>query len=85
MKNDDEKYSAEWWKTPFGTWVREFGPGKLRRELGVTKSAVHAWVAGVISPRPTKARKIVELSEGALTLEEIYRQPSLVGRVASGD
>lgn len=86
MKSEDEKYSAEWWSTPFGAWVREFGTGRLRRELQVTKSAVHAWVAGVISPRPKKAERIVELSQGKLTLEMIYRQPRLVGRSAeSGD
>ena len=75
---DQDKYSALWWTTTFGEWVREYGSGKLRRELEVTKSAVHSWVRGVVDPKPAHARIMIRLSRGRLTFDDIYSQPARV-------
>lgn len=79
--DEKDKYTAEWWSTPFGAWVREFGTAKLRDELQVTKSAVHSWVRGIVLPRPAKALRMVELSEGKLTIDVIYHQPATVAKL----
>lgn len=60
------------WQSDFGRWVDEFEVGRLAQALGVTPQAVYHWVAHRTGPHPDRARAIVGLSRGALTLESIY-------------
>jgi hypothetical protein len=69
---------APWhWETEFGRWVRDFGVPRIVSalardpDLRVTSDAVYHWLRGV-EPRPARARALVELSQGRLTLEAIY-------------
>ena len=56
----------------FPAWVLAYDRAKLARELGITWAAVASWVEGKTRPRPELANRIVELSNGALTLSDIY-------------
>ena len=42
------------------------------KELGVSVAAVRKWAVGQRQPRPHIAHKIIKLSRGMLTLEDIY-------------
>lgn len=70
----------EYWKTPFGQWVDEYGASRIVAELAkdpelaVTREAVTHWLSGVAAPRPSHALALVALSQGRLTLEDIYLQ-----------
>lgn len=69
------------WKTKFGAWVREYGVTRLQNALGdgvpVSKGSIYFWVRGCLQPRPKHAQQIVALSEGALTLDDVYAQQAL--------
>ena len=73
------------WSTAFGRWVRGFTVSKLVGQLelagqGVTRHAVHAWVAGRAVPRYERVAAIVALSGGALSLADVYSQRAIVRR-----
>ena len=65
------------WDTEFGSWVREVGVPRIVSalardpDLRVTNSAVYQWLQGH-EPRPARARALVRLSGGRLTLDAIY-------------
>lgn len=65
------------WHTRFGQVVGELGVPAIREALGrdpdlrVSKSAVYEWLRGH-EPRPDRARALVALSDGRLTLDMIY-------------
>lgn len=48
------------------------GTTKVSNALGVTWGAARWWKIGRSKPTPDKAKKLVELSEGRLTMESIY-------------
>jgi DNA-binding XRE family transcriptional regulator len=56
--------------------VRRFGVAKMARELQVDPTAIYQWIRGKVSPRPDKARAIIQLLMplGRLRLEDIYDQ-----------
>jgi len=66
------------WRTKFGRWVADVGPSVIvdalrpDPDLRVTVGCVYGWVRGT-APRPERARALVELSRGRLTLEDVYR------------
>jgi hypothetical protein len=66
------------WDTEFGRWVAEVGVARIvsalypHPQLRVTRGAVYEWLSGH-SPAPARARALVRLSGGRLTLEVIYR------------
>lgn len=61
-------------RTKFERWVRQFGgTKKLASELEVTQSAVQHWLTGYCSPGIRKCLKIISLSEGKLTLNDILK------------
>lgn len=73
------------WKTGFGSWVSDYGVSRLIRDLDavgepVTNKAVYMWVAGSTLPRPRTAVRLVQLSGGAVSLEDIYRHRALVAQ-----
>lgn len=76
------------WETDFGRWVRDFGVSRIVSELAhdpnlrITNVAVYQWLRGV-EPRPARARALVELSQGRLTLDAIYDHARVVRRFAS--
>lgn len=66
------------WETPFGRWVGDYGVPRLVSDLrsdpylSVTPRAVYAWLEGH-PPQPARAMALVRLSEGRITLEDVYR------------
>jgi hypothetical protein len=53
-------------------WVECYGKADLARDIGVTWAAVDRWTSGIHYPKPEHAHRIIELSNGILTLEDIY-------------
>lgn len=70
--------------TKFQAWLEKFGRANLARALGVTWAAVHPWYSGKGKPRPELANRIVALSEGELTLEDIYAPTSTTTETKNG-
>jgi hypothetical protein len=65
------------WKTEFGQWVADVGVAGIVAalahdpDLRVTNHAVYQWLRGR-APRAARARALVKLSGGRLTLAMIY-------------
>jgi len=74
------------WQTPFGRWIADYTVPRLVSDLqgdpaiSVTRWAVYAWLAGH-PPRPARAEALVRLSNGRLTLEDIYRHADQVREI----
>jgi hypothetical protein len=64
------------WNTRFGRFVRGFKPRSLCTRLRpeVSPQTVYDWVAARQAPRIEFAEQIVELSDGQLSLDDVYRQ-----------
>lgn len=68
------------WETPFARTIDQLG-GATRvakllsenPETPVTVVSVYNWIAGRFYPRPAYAKRIVELSGGSLTLDQVYQ------------
>ena len=65
------------WETAFGRWIKKYNVMRLVDDMrrgghSLTPSAVYYWLRGSAVPRPDKACALVRLSNGALTLEDIY-------------
>ena len=60
------------WETKFGKFVIDYGAEKLAGEVEQTPACVYHWIGGRAFPRPQIAQQIVEISNGKLTLEDIY-------------
>lgn len=74
---------ARRWHTPLGSFVRGYGVERLTRALAaagqpVTPFAVYKWLGGTHVPRVDRAVAITQLSEGRVTLADIYRQRAVV-------
>jgi len=58
----------------FSKWVLdEGGQTVIAEKLGVTPQCVSVWVRGVGRPRAAMALRIVSLSRGKLTLEDVFK------------
>lgn len=55
----------------FNEWARSYPVATLAEELKHTGPAIYAWLTGRACPRMDTAWKIVALSKGALTLQDI--------------
>lgn len=56
----------------FKKWIQsQGGPKVLAERLGLTSHAVRVWLRGAGSPTMKTAHRIVKLSRGRLTLEDI--------------
>jgi hypothetical protein len=69
--------SPAYWRTPFGSWLRSYTVRRLTQRLDqlqcpVTATAVYSWVEGRAAPKVDHARAIVRLSQGGLTMAQIY-------------
>lgn len=65
------------WETKFGRWIDQYGVDRLASGLHsmgepITRTAIYLWIAGDTTPRPSTALKLIALSQGALTLQQIY-------------
>lgn len=66
------------WETRFGAWVSRVTVEQIVAELSVSKltevtnQGVYRWLAGATSPTPDRARALVNISGGALTIDAIY-------------
>jgi hypothetical protein len=58
----------------FADWLRGRGPTRTAHELQVTPRAVWAWIYNESRPTPDKARDLVKLSAGYLTMDDIYAE-----------
>jgi len=64
----------------FRAWVSEKGgPAVVGRLMGKSRTAVEHWVRGHSHPKTKDLPKLIKLSRGALTLEDILNT-SKVGR-----
>ena len=62
------------WSTPLGAFVASYGTRELARELSVDRSTVYSWTSGRCAPSLLRAARIVELSRGTLTLQDLVAQ-----------
>ncbi len=67
----------------FIRFIDEVGQANLAKQLGISKQAVNYWRHGIYMPNtnsedgPSMVQRIIELSEGKLTREDI--RPDLYG------
>ena len=65
------------WMTRFGSWVSTVGVSNIVAHLNtdpdtaVSRNTVYEWLSGH-SPHPQRANALVEFSNGALSLDDIY-------------
>lgn len=74
------------WSTPFGAWVSGYTTMRLVAAMTdagcpVERHIVYHWLAGRYCPRPSAARAMVALSDGALTLDAIYEHVEAMRRL----
>lgn len=74
---------ARRWRTPLGSFIGEYGVSRLTRALAaagqpVTPFAVYKWLGGRHVPRLDRAVEISRISEGRVSLADIYRQRDVV-------
>ena len=74
------------WNSHFGRWVSDFGAGRLVTALQERGEPIHIrtpyrWISGRSSPRHPVALKIVELSGGEVSLDDIYRHRAFASSV----
>jgi len=57
-------------------YLKKYGITKrgFARRLIITESALHKIIAGINSPRTTTAQKIVELTNGEVTFEDLFKK-----------
>lgn len=56
----------------FRKWLSDYGCRKLARVLNVAPSCVYNWKYETRHPSVRHALRVVELSNGAITLNDIY-------------
>lgn len=59
------------------TFIDDYGSGALAAAMGVSKSAVSSWRNGRFLPSHRTARRIAELSGGAVTVHDL--RPDIFG------
>lgn len=60
------------YNTVFSQWVDEFGgTEKLAYKLGLTSGAIYFWLSRMGTPKPATMQKIIKLSNGKLTFNDI--------------
>lgn len=57
-------------------YLSKYGMTKrgFAKRLGITESALHKIIAGTNSPRRATAQKIVELTNGEVTFEDLFKR-----------
>lgn len=65
------------WTTKFAIWVRAIGVQNLVFQMrskghSVSPACVYLWISGTNAPHHKKAKGLVEIAGGQLTLEDIY-------------
>lgn len=56
----------------FIKWIEtQGGPRVVARKLGYESPAVHAWIKGVSSPKALAMQKIVRMSKGKVSYDDI--------------
>lgn len=77
------------WRTRFGKWISNMTVSAIVAELNrspdtaCTPQTVYAWLNGR-APRPERARALVQLSGGEISLDDIYSQRDQVDDVKQG-
>ena len=62
----------QWRDVPLSRFVAEYGIDQLARDLHVTRQAVQHWLTGRNAPRPGHAMRIEEITEGRVTVRDVY-------------
>lgn len=65
----------------FKKWVYDFGIAELAIALGCSPRVVYRWIYGQGWPRIKQILKIVELSKGRLTIEDILKATNSEGYI----
>ena len=65
-------------------YIRDIGEPAAVRLFGVSIYAVRSWKHGLRSPRPAKANEIVAITNGKVTLSDIYRHRPQPSEAANG-
>lgn len=53
-------------------FIESLGPNEAARLFGVKRRTVDSWRRGERAPRPAKAKEIVNLTGGVVTLSDCY-------------
>ena len=59
----------------FGDWIKQVGRANVARQLGVTYKVAMYWEKGRSTPRPDRITRIVTLSGGTLTADDVIAWP----------
>lgn len=51
---------------------KSMSQAEFARKLGIGRADIHRYVKGIRKPRPELANRIVEFTEHAVTLEDLY-------------
>jgi DNA-binding transcriptional regulator YdaS (Cro superfamily) len=57
-------------------YLKTIGDERAAAKFGVTPRRISSWRLGERQPRPAMARRIVEMTDGLLTLSDIYAAPT---------
>lgn len=58
------------------TYLKAAGDETVAARIGVKPRTVASWRRGERMPRPDQARRLVDLSDGALTWSDVYAPPA---------
>jgi hypothetical protein len=69
--------NPSYWKTTFGRWVSDYGVRALVKDLHaagepIHPATVHCWLSGRVYVRTSIALKLVYLSSGRISIQQIY-------------
>jgi hypothetical protein len=54
-----------------GKYLKDKNVSDFANEVGVTTAAVYHWLSGLRHPRRKQALRIIKVSDGAVTLEDL--------------
>lgn len=60
-------------KSKFEKWVTDFGKENLAEKIGCHPAAIRYWLKGYSTPQLVFVRRMLEISNGSLSLDDICR------------
>lgn len=75
LNDSDRIRLGEGYQVKLSEWISaNGGRDAVARQLGVTEEAIHYWLRKRITPRVETMQRIVELSKGKVSFEEIIEE-----------
>ena len=68
----------------FLIWIDKMGVTEVAELLGITKPSIYQWRTVSTAPSPIMAYRIIELSNGLLDFNDIYR-PYVMSKLQAED